>query len=308
MGRQRPRTVAAQGESVVFKKLFGGSKEKVEQELDVDDLIVLERYDEASERLRQRVQSHPNDLHSHLKLAGVYFAQGHKDRAIDEFVFVADEYADDGFYDKGIALLAKALKMAPDASITERIEKIERMKRLEHSRSFAIEGLLRRSVQGDESVTVQGTSVIEAQMLWSHLQDTTLVQRFPPEQLKRLLGAMAVKIAPREMLEEKGSTHEALYLIVHGVIEAMIESRSGLSTLRAFGTGDFLGETALFERKPWPTHFRAAEHTTLLVLDRAGLEQVLTGNSDPRALIDELRAQHHDRSVREALGKIDTGA
>ena len=295
---------------MVFKKLFGGgSKEKVEQELDVDDLIVLERYDEAAERLRQRVASHPNDLHSHLKLAGVYFAQGHKDRAIDEFVFVADEYADDGFYDKGIALLAKALKMAPDASITERIEKIERMKRLEHSRSFAIEGLLRKSGQSDEGGTVQGTSVIEAQMLWSHLQDTSLVQRFPPEQLKRLLGAMdLVKVAPREMLEEKASTHEAIYLIVHGTIDAMLENRSGLSTLRSFGTGDFLGETALFERKPWPTHYRATEHTTLLVLDRAGLEQVLTGNSDPRALIDELRAQHPDRSVREALEKIDTGA
>jgi tetratricopeptide (TPR) repeat protein len=294
---------------VVFKKLFGGGKEKVEQELDIDDLIALERYDEAAERLRQRVASHPNDLHSHLRLAGVYVAQGQSSRAIDEFVFVADEYADDGFYDKGIALLAKALKMAPDASITERIEKIERMKRLEHSRSFAIEGLLRRSVQGDDAATLQGTSVIEAQMLWSHLQETSLVQRFPPDQLKRLLGAMdLIKVRPREMIEEQGSAHEALYLIVSGTVEAAMEQRSGLSTLRSFGTGDFFGEMALFERKPWPTHFRAAEHTTLLKLDRAGLEQVLTGNSDPRAMIDELRAQHHDRSVREALDKLNSKA
>ena len=293
---------------MVFKKLFGGGKEKVEQELDVDDLIVLERYDEAAERLRQRVASHPADLHSHLKLAGVYFAQGQQSKAIDEFVFVADEYADDGFYDKGIALLAKALKMAPDASITERIEKIERMKRLEHSRSFAIEGLLRKSVQGDAAM-LQGTSVIEAQMLWSHLQDTSLVQRFPPDQLKRLLGAMdLIKVRPREMVEEQGSKHEAIYLIVQGTVEAMMEQTTGFFTLRTFGSGDFLGETALFERKPWPTHYRAAEHTTLLKLDRAGLEEVLTGNSDPRTLIDELRAQHHDRSVREALDKLSSKA
>ncbi len=294
---------------MVFKKLFGGGKEKVEQELDVDDLIVLERYDEAAERLRQRVQSHPNDLHSHLKLASVYFAQGKKDKAIDEFVFVADEYADDGFYDKGIALLAKALKMAPDASITERIEKLERMKRLEHSRSFAIEGLLRKSVQGDDAPTLQGTSVIEAQMLWGHLQETPLVQRFPPEQLKRLLGVMdLLKVQPREIIEMQGSTHEALYVIVSGTVEAAMEERGGLAMLRAFGSGDFIGESALFERKPWPVHYRATEHSTLLMLDRAGLEQVLTGNSDPRTVIDELRSQHHDRSVREALEKLNSKA
>ena len=295
---------------MVFKKLFGGgSKEKVEQELDVDDLIVLERYAEAAERLRQRVTSHPNDLHSHLKLAGVYVSQNEISKAIDEFVFVADEYADDGFYDKGIALLAKALKMAPDASITERIEKLERMKRLEHSRSFAIDGLLRKSVQGDDSATMQGTSVIEAQLLWNHLQETSLVQRFAPEQLKRLLGAMdLLKVRPREFVEPQGSTQEALYLIVHGTVEATMEIPSGLSTLRTFGSGDFFGESALFERKPWPTHYRATEPTTLLKLDRAGLEQVLTGNSDPRALIDELRAQHHDRDVRDAMAKLASKA
>jgi len=199
--------------------------------------------------------------------------------------------------------------MAPeDASITERIDRLERMKRLEHSRTFAIEGLLRRSVQGDDTATLQGTSVIEAQLLWAHLQETSLVQRFAPEQLKRLLGAMDLrKIPSRELLEEQGSTHEALYLIVQGTIEAVIERNGNLSMLRNFGSGDFVGESALFERKPWATHFRAVEPTTVLMLDRGGLEQVLTGNSDPRALIDELRAQHHDKSVREALDKLKLG-
>jgi len=295
---------------VVFKKLFGGGKEKVEQELDIDDLIVLERYEEAADRLRERVKSHPSDLHAHLKLAGVYFAQGYKDKAIDEFVCVADEYADDGFYEKGTALLAKALKMAPgDASITERIERLERMKRLEHSRTFAIEGLLRKSVQGGDAALLQGTSVIEAQMLWSHLQETSIVQRFAPDQLKKLLAAMDLRrIHTRELLEERDSSHEALYLIVQGDIEAVIEHRGGLSMLRRFGAGDFIGETALLEHKPWPTHYRAVEQATVLMLERPGLERVLTGNSDPRTLIDELRAQHHDRSVRAALEKLSSEA
>ena len=118
---------------MVFKKLFGsgGNKEKLEQELDVDDLIALERYEEAADRLKERTKSHPNDLHSHLKLASVYQAQGQNLKAVDEFVYVADELADDGFYDKGLALLAKAIRMAPgDSSITERVDRLENLKRL----------------------------------------------------------------------------------------------------------------------------------------------------------------------------------
>ncbi|MEO8503669.1 MAG: cyclic nucleotide-binding domain-containing protein [Acidobacteriota bacterium] len=296
----------------MFKKLFGsgGNKEKLEQELDVDDLIALERYGEAAERLKERTKSHPNDLHSHLKLASVYQAQGQNLKAVDEFVYVADELADDGFYDKGLALLAKAIRMAPgDSSITERVDRLENLKRLEHSRSFAIEGLLRQNLQGKEGGTMQGTSVIEAQMLWANLQETTVVQRFAPDQIKRLLSAMEIhRVRPREILEEAGSTTEAVYLIVSGQIEALVEKTGGLTQLRSFGAGDFIGESTLFERKPWPTHYRATEACTLMRLDRPGLETALQGNPDPRAFIDQIRAQHFDRDVRQAVEALQAGA
>lgn len=299
---------------MVFKKIFGGGgssgKAKLEQELDTDDLIALERYEEAAERLRQKVKDHPTDLHSHLKLASVYQAMGQSAKAIDEFVYVADEYADDGFYDKAMALLGKAIRMAPgDKTITERVERLENLKRLEHSRSFAIEGLLRQNLQGTDTGTLQGTSVIEAQLLWSNLQETSLVQRFPPEQIKRLLSAMnLIKLRARELLEGTGSDHEVVYLIVRGGVEAVIEHHGGLTTLRSFGAGDFIGESTLFEHLPWPTHYRTTEDSALMTLDRAGLERALLGNPDPRVLIDQLRAQHHDRSVREALEKLDKGS
>ena len=49
------------------------------------------------------------------------------DKAVDEFGFVAEEYAQDGFHDKGIALLSKAQKLAPlDQSIRFKIERIQR--------------------------------------------------------------------------------------------------------------------------------------------------------------------------------------
>ena len=104
-----------------LKGWFGGKGRGSKQAYTIDDLIVLERYEEAADRLREKLEANPQDLHSHLKLAEVYTELRQLDRAVDEYAFVADEYAQDGFYDKGIALLARASKLAPaDVSLRER--------------------------------------------------------------------------------------------------------------------------------------------------------------------------------------------
>jgi len=128
---------------VGLKGWFGGGRSKTpQQEYTVDDLIVLERYEEAAGRLRDKLKANSQDLHSHLKLAEVCTHLRQIDRAVEEYAFVADEYALDGFYDKGIALLLRASKLAPgDASLRQRIEDQQREKSLDHVRVLAIEGL-----------------------------------------------------------------------------------------------------------------------------------------------------------------------
>ncbi len=120
----------------------GGKKQQEPQEYTIDDLVVLERYDEAGERLRARLKDNPDDLHTHLKLAEVYTHLKQFEKAVDEYVFVAEEYAQDGFHDKGIALLSKAVKLAPlDPSLRQKTEKLQRGKSMEQVRTLALEGL-----------------------------------------------------------------------------------------------------------------------------------------------------------------------
>src|SRR5688572_24991521 len=122
---------------VGIKNWFGGGAKqdpgqkpaKKEENYTIDDLIVLERYEEAVEHLKSKIKLNPNDLHMHLKLAEAYIGLKQYDRAVDEFGYVAEEYAQDGFYEKGIALLSKAQKLAPmDQSLRYRIERIQREK------------------------------------------------------------------------------------------------------------------------------------------------------------------------------------
>jgi tetratricopeptide (TPR) repeat protein len=283
---------------------FRGGRKAEPQEYTIDDLIVLERYDEAGERLLARLKSHPQDLHSHLKLAEVHTQLRRFDKAVDEYVFVAEEYAQDGFHDKGLALLAKAMKLAPlDQTLALRVDKLQREKDLEHKRALAFDGL--REAGGLEA----GSSAFELQKLWQQLAAMAVVRNLPGESLKRLLAAMqVVHLEPGAPFLREGSADPFLLLIVQGEIEASVGIAGRATTIRSFASGDLLGESGLFERGTWPADYRATEPVTALKLTREGLERCLLGNPDPRGFLETLREQHNDRDVAQTVRRLRGGS
>lgn len=285
---------------MAFKNWFGGGQKGPSQEYTIDDLIVLERYDEAAERLRARLKTNPQDLHSHLKLAEVYTQLRQLDKAVDVYGFVADEYAGDGFYDKGIALLSRAAKLAPlDPTLPIKIDKLQREKNMELVRTLALEGL--RAAGGKQD----STSALELQRYWHDLAGGPLVQHLSGEQLKRLFSAMRlVRLEEGEVVADEGHQDPFLLVLVRGALLATATAAGREMQLRSFGPGDLVGEAALLERTPWPARLRAAEPTAALRLDRAGLEQALLGNPDPRALLEALRYQHNDRDLAATLRRL----
>ena len=283
---------------------FRGKKQQEPQDYTIDDLIVLERYEEAERRLLARLKDNPNDLHSHLKLAEVYTELRRFEKAVDEYVYVAEEYAQDGFHDKRIALLSKAMKFAPlDPSLRFKVEKLQREKSMEHVRSLALEGL--RQAGGTQA----GTSALELKRLWHNLATSTMVQGLAGtgEQLKRLFAAMElVRFEPGAVLVREGSRDAFLLLIVIGVVDAAAEAGGRVMTLRSFTSGDIVGEGVLLERGAWPADYRAAEAVSALKLTREGLEKCLVGNSDPRGFLETLRGQHNDRDVLATVRRLRT--
>jgi hypothetical protein len=283
---------------VALKGWFGGKSKQPQQEYTIDDLIVLERYEEAADGLRGKLKANPQDLHSHLKLAEVYTELRQVDRAVDEYAFVADEYAQDGFYEKGIALLSRAAKLAPnDVSLRERIEAQQREKSMEHVRVLAIEGLRQAGGQQD------GASTLELQRLWHNLALGHLVQTMPGEQLKRLFATMQLHhLENGAVIAQEGSQEPFMLVIARGSVAATVQlGRSAPTLVREFGPGDVVGESALLERGAWPADYRASQPVTALQLTRAGLEKCLVGQADPRGFLEQLRGQHLDRDVAAAV-------
>jgi CRP-like cAMP-binding protein len=292
---------------VGVKDWFRGGARGKEQEPQghtIDDLIILERYGEAADRLRAKLKDNPRDLHAHLKLAEVQTQLREFGKAVDEYAFVADEYAQDGFYDKGIALLAKAAKLAPlDESIRLKVDRLQREKSMEHLRGMALEGLRQAGNQQ------AGTTALELQRLWRTLAGSSLVQRLPGDQLKRFFAATEFfRCEAATVLVEEASPEPFLLLLVRGVVEAFIEPEPGKSVLvRTFSSGDVVGEGVLLERGVWPAAYRAAEPVTALKLTRAGLEKTLVGNPDPRGFLDALREQRNDRDVAATVRRLRSG-
>lgn len=293
----------------MLKKLFGKGEARTperarEPELSIDDLIVLERWDEAIAHLEARVKAHPRDLHAQLKLADALVKVRKPQRALDQYLLVVDSYAEDGFFDRAIALLNKIGRLAPaDEQIAARHKRLQRLKELEHSRVMAIEGLM--AGQADQGPLAR-LSPIEAQQIWQSVASSDLVRRLPGEQLRRLfLGAGLAIWEANEIVAERGSGIERMFLVVKGQVEAILALPDGkLTQLRVLSTGDLFGERALLEHKPWPATFRVLERTRLLRIDKQGLEKALAGNPDPRQLLEALRSQRHDREVAAAVEKL----
>jgi tetratricopeptide (TPR) repeat protein len=283
---------------VVFKRIFGGANaQPAGTNLTIEDLVVLERYDEAASRLKAKLKDNPDDLHSHLKLAEVYTELKSWEKAVDEYLYVAEEYASDGFYDKGIALLAKAKRCAPlNTELDAKAEKFRLAKEMERSRVLALEGM--RAAGG-------ATAALQVQRHWHRVAPSTLARSLPPEELKRLFSAMELRSIPGdELLAGEGTSEARLYFLVDGGIVATIPLGQGTTAVREFGPGDVVGEASLLEQKPWPATYRTSEPTKALVLDRAGLEKALLGNPDPRGLLGALRHQQNDRDVSASVQRL----
>lgn len=293
----------------MLKKFFGRKTKREDgegQDLTIEDLITLERYEEALEQLQLRVKQFPKDLHAHLKLAEVHVSLKNVNKALDEFTFVADSYADDGFYEKAIALLGKAARLAPgDDMLPRRIERYRRMKRLEHRRALAIEGL--RANPSSEAGS-HGNSAVEIELLWNQIARSHLVEQLDGEQLKRLFSVVEmVKTEEGAELADPTKKDSVMYLVVDGVVDAQAEVNGKTMNVRSFSSGDLIGDSVLLERKRWPARYRVGQAGTLFRLTRKGMERAMDGEADPVAFLSVLRLQQNDRDVAMILQRLHGG-
>jgi CRP-like cAMP-binding protein len=291
---------------MALKNPFGRKQPKFDTDtLSVDDLMVLERWEEAEKILHRRITRNAQDLRARLKLADLFMRSKRQYEAVDEYIAVADGYARDGFYDKALALLSKVEKLVPGYEKTRiKIEKLERAKRMERSRQTAMEAVLAKR---GEDFQKAGTTAFEVQQLWQNLSGSVVIQRLDGEQLGRLFGAFEIEhYLGKTLIAERSQELEEYYLVAKGKVDVSIVMPDGKTmVLREFQPGDVFGERAILEHLPWPATYMSGHKTIVMKLTREGLEQAMEGNPNPRELLDALREQGLDGIIASLVHRTE---
>lgn len=289
---------------MALKDLFRGRKAKGKpspptESYAVSDLIALGRLDDARRVLERRLKTNPRQHQVRLKLADLLIKQGRRAEAIDAYLEVTDGYASEGFYDKAHALLGKLSRLLPgEERIQMKLDRLELAQELDHRREVVSDAVVAAGKIKISSFTVQ--------TLWRDIAKCSLVRELSETQLTKLFSQLAMeKLEENDRLVAAGEDRHEMFIVVQGEIAAQVLLASGKRTdLRTFSSGDIFGENALLKRKSWPSAYLAKRRTSLFRLDREGLENLLLGETDPRGLLDALRAQANDADVSRILSQL----
>lgn len=287
-----------------IKKWFEKQGKKKEPEtVHVDDLIILEQWADAEDMMKQRLKRNSRDLQAHIKLAKIYESTSRRREAVEEYSYVADRYAADGYFDKAVATLTKASKMAPqEGKLILKRRVVERMRQNEQRLTKVMKVLS----TGEEKVGSTATSsYLELRRVWGELAVSELMDHLDDDQLGRLLKVMDLqKLGRDKVIVHAGERLDQLILVTRGKVDVEVVLPNGQATaIRSLEPGDVAGDQALLEHTAWAATYKTTEPVVLLTLSREGLESALQGNPDPINLLNALRQQRLDSEVAEAVHK-----
>ncbi|HVR29833.1 MAG TPA: cyclic nucleotide-binding domain-containing protein [Thermoanaerobaculia bacterium] len=278
------------------------ARERIRKEQDsqsVDDLILQGRYARAQQLLELRIAENPEDVHSHIKLGDLLAQKRKTDEALRNYLRAAQLLSEDGFFDKSLALLKTARKLSSGESVTidAMEETVLRAKELDTA-AWSV-----RKGKGSEGSALSVS--IELEALWRRMSEGDFVQGLAHGQLEVLMDAMELHRVPAgEFIAREGENDPALYLIASGLVQARLDPLRRDLLLRNFGPGQVIGESVLFERRPWPASYKAAHNCQLLRLDVGGLQRALAKTKARRQLITGLSSQRNDQQVAALASSV----
>ncbi|MEZ5333186.1 MAG: cyclic nucleotide-binding domain-containing protein [Thermoanaerobaculia bacterium] len=260
----------------------------------IEDLIVLGRYEEARSELTHRMRTNPRDYHSAVKLGDVYRAEGDLLKAGRTYVQAAEGYAGDGFLEKALALMLRVQKEIPaDPRVAGAVRRLENTRQVESHRETVVEALSGAARKAD------GLNRVVAQNAWPAIASSGLPVGLSAPDVRRLfLAFRPVVEAPATVLVRQGEEREALFLVLHGSVEAEVATADGRRlVLETYGPSALFGERSLLAHLPWLATYSTRARTTLLLLEPEQLPGALQGSPNPKALLDALRSQERDQEL-----------
>jgi NADH dehydrogenase len=120
----------------------------------------------------------------------------------------------------------------------------------------------------------------------------------PPEtvQLKTggSRGVSQIHYEPGDEVFHQGDIGDALYIIIKGQVEVVIEENGSERVVCQMGAGEFFGELALLQHRPRTASVRCTQPTTLLALPKADFQALAMSLPQLRTDMDRVAASRAD--------------
>src|SRR5262245_31578601 len=157
--------------------------------------------------------------------------------------------------------------------------------------------------KGEESDT---ESVLDESQLVSFIRDVDIFSILLPEHMTLLAqSAQAQHFLPGERLVRQGDPGEALFIILEGSVDVLVEV-SGLSkVVNTLHKGQFFGEMSLLTGEPRSATVVAKTPLRVLRIEKHSMSRVIEGHAELIGTISELvvNRQRHSQAAHEELSR-----
>ncbi len=259
---------------------FGG-------EDDVGILINKKRYPKAIRVLRQELAQRPENVHLRQRLADVLVLAGDADGALQILNQMVDEFAEEGFDAKAIAVLKKMQRIDP-----ERGEIEEKLTSLIKRRDRNVWERVAETME-DEAAADPGTATVELNLTMPAVKGSPLFATFSSKELLAVIrGLSLLTFEPGEIIVSEAEAGDSLFVVASGSIRVYVRANTGRNNqIRILGEGEFFGEISLLSGKPRSATITAATPAEILELDRRTLDAIVVKHPQVPKVIREVSAR-----------------
>ena len=260
---------------------FGG-------EDDVGILINKKRYAKAAKVLRQELGLRPEDVHLRQRLADVLVLDDDAHSALKILDQMVDEFAEEGFDAKAIAVLKKMQRIDPGREDIE--EKLIGLIKRRDRGVWARIGAVTVEAQSTEEDTAE---LDKADATLPQVQDSPLFSTFSAQELLAVIrGLNLLNFEPGEIIMSESEPGDSLFVLASGSVRVYVRSAENRNKeVRLLEQGSFFGEISLLSGNPRTATITAATPVEILELDRSTLDSIASQHSQVPRIIREFYEQ-----------------
>ncbi len=282
--------------------LFGfGGKNK-----DPNELLAHKDYEGAIKGFRAILEESPDDMNSRLRLADALSCVGRTEEAIEEYLVVAEDYAERGFLVKAIAVNKKIVKL--DSSRDDIHKKLVELDKMYRGEAVESED------ETEDVASVAEESVPEEVEDDSGSEDeerdlkvkTPLFSDFEPDEFNMIVKGLNYHVCPEDtVIVTEGDEGDSMFVIVRGEVSVITHDQENKPfELTRLGEGDFFGEVSLLTGKPRTATIKTTMETEFLELMRDELDSIANSHPEIWKIINSFYESRVSNTIESMIERL----